>query len=1070
MSSDYEAIRADNERRYGTDIGRIGPMLLADRYADRTHFIYELLQNAEDALSRRKGWQGSRAVKFHLVERALRVSHYGNPFDERDVRGICGIAESTKKLTEIGRFGIGFKSVYAFTDRPEIHSGAEDFAIESFVWPTGAPSVARAEGETVISLPLKEEADRQVIASGLRRLGPKALLFLREIEEIEWEVGGGPSGLYLRGTPEVLDKGVRRVALIGQEQDRPNIEENWLVFSRPVHNGDEVVGNVEIAFSLRRAGGAVTDSIEPVAESHLVAFFPTVISTNLGFIVQGPYRTTPSRDNVPPDEPWNQQLVRETGELLVGALRWLRDNDMLDAEALRCLPLDRSHFGEANMFAPLFEATREVLGFEELLPRFEGGYVAVADARLARTQELRELFSSAQLGTLFGHDGEIYWLSGEITQDRMPELRQYLIHELGVAELTPETIVPKLNRTFLEAQSDEWILSLYEFLAGQPALFRQGRLGHVPIVRLQDGIHVAARSLGQPLAFLPGEIETSFPTVRRSVCATDESLKFLKSLGLTQPDAVDDVIRYVLPKYREDQVEVSDEDYTADMERILTAFAADSTAQRDRLLAALRETSFVMAVDAGDDSEYVSRPADVYLATDRLKGLFSGVKDVLLVDDRYSCLSGEKVRGLFDACGMPQYLKAVKTDPGFTAQERLELRRRAKYEFTSERNDRFEDWALLGLDELLRAMPTLDTEAAAAKAKLLWEALGDVVTRRGQSFFTGTYTWTHHGRHSSEFTPTFVRLLNETAWVPGADGQLVRPEFVVFETLGWKADPFLQSKILFKPPIIETLAQEAGFEPGVLDLLKKHNLTSVAELLERLGLTDEPTDRDDGTPGSKEAMPENLPGAAPPAATPEHEPVRTESSAPGSGGSGSGVGSGTGSHERPGGGGAGAGSSGGVSSSGGKRTPGGAGARPFISYVAAGPDEEVPDPDGLDQPTRMALEDKAIEIILSHEPEWQRAAPNNPGFDLSVVDEDDWPTRWCEVKAMTGSLLDRPVGLSKTQFECARQHGDAFWLYVVEHAGTDNARIIRIQNPAGRARTFTFDRGWLGIAETVEEK
>src|SRR2546421_7571123 len=121
MASDYSAIREENRRRYGTDIGRIGPMLLADRYADRTHFIFELLQNAEDALARRSGWRGERAVNFHLTPTALRVSHFGQPFDEADVRGVCGIAQSTKRnLTAIGRFGIGFKSVYAFTDRPEI--------------------------------------------------------------------------------------------------------------------------------------------------------------------------------------------------------------------------------------------------------------------------------------------------------------------------------------------------------------------------------------------------------------------------------------------------------------------------------------------------------------------------------------------------------------------------------------------------------------------------------------------------------------------------------------------------------------------------------------------------------------------------------------------------------------------------------------------------------------------------------------------------------------------------------------------------------------------------------------
>src|SRR5438477_7446831 len=177
MASDYAAIKAENERRYGTDIGRIGPMLLADRYADRTHFIFELLQNAEDALARRPGWHGSRAVTFALSPDALRVSHFGKPFDERDVRGICGIGESTKDLTAIGRFGIGFKSVYAFTDRPEIHSGAEDFAIESFVWPIGVAPLSRDRDETVILVPLKfsDKTGREEIAGGLERLGASTL-------------------------------------------------------------------------------------------------------------------------------------------------------------------------------------------------------------------------------------------------------------------------------------------------------------------------------------------------------------------------------------------------------------------------------------------------------------------------------------------------------------------------------------------------------------------------------------------------------------------------------------------------------------------------------------------------------------------------------------------------------------------------------------------------------------------------------------------------------------------------------------------------------------------------------
>ena len=78
---------------------------------------------------------------------------------------------------------------------------------------------------------------------------------------------------------------------------------------------------------------------------------------------------------------------------------------------------------------------------------------------------------------------------------------------------------------------------------------------------------------------------------------------------------------------------------------------------------------------------------------------------------------------------------------------------------------------------------------------------------------------------------------------------------------------------------------------------------------------------------------------------------------------------------------------------------------------------------------------------------------------------DATPAKWVEVKAMTGTLQDRPVGLSSRQFECAQEHGEAYWLYVVECAGSPEARIVRIQDPAGKARTFTFDHGCLAVAE-----
>ena len=73
MTCDYQAIRDENIKRYGTDIGRIGHMLLANRYDERTHFIFELLQNAEDALERRREPGGPWSVSFKLTNSSLQI-------------------------------------------------------------------------------------------------------------------------------------------------------------------------------------------------------------------------------------------------------------------------------------------------------------------------------------------------------------------------------------------------------------------------------------------------------------------------------------------------------------------------------------------------------------------------------------------------------------------------------------------------------------------------------------------------------------------------------------------------------------------------------------------------------------------------------------------------------------------------------------------------------------------------------------------------------------------------------------------------------------------------------------
>nr|WP_315444910.1 hypothetical protein [uncultured Pseudomonas sp.] len=138
----------------------------------------------------------------------------------------------------------------------------------------------------------------------------------------------------------------------------------------------------------------------------------------------------------------------------------------------------------------------------------------------------------------------------------------------------------------------------------------------------------------------------------QAVGVAEEVIEVLRKakIGVNQVrlllDPVDDVIRNVLPKYQKAEVDVEVDIYSADIERIRSAFSTDSASQKEKLRAALRETTFVMVVDAGDGKGYVSLPGDTYIATERLKQLFAGVKGVFIVDDDYDCLRGEGIHAL----------------------------------------------------------------------------------------------------------------------------------------------------------------------------------------------------------------------------------------------------------------------------------------------------------------------------------------------------------------------------------------------------------------------------------------
>ena len=190
----FEQVRKDNVIKYGTRVSSYIPIII-NQYSDRTHFIYEILQNAEDA--------GATYIRFILHKDRFEVFHNGRPFNEKDIIGVCGIADGTKEDgTRIGHFGIGFKAVYGYTSTPEIYSGKYSFRIQDYLNPFEIKQKDDlAPEETCLVLPFdkdsvtKDTAYAEIKEALMRKITAESILMLDSIGEVEKTIDGYPESI-----------------------------------------------------------------------------------------------------------------------------------------------------------------------------------------------------------------------------------------------------------------------------------------------------------------------------------------------------------------------------------------------------------------------------------------------------------------------------------------------------------------------------------------------------------------------------------------------------------------------------------------------------------------------------------------------------------------------------------------------------------------------------------------------------------------------------------------------------------------------------------------------------------
>ncbi|WP_175935230.1 DEAD/DEAH box helicase [Corynebacterium sp. Marseille-P4321] len=87
--------------------------------------VQELLQNGADALREAPG-----RLAVHLTHNCLYVANQGKPFTGEGLRGILYAHLSEKTGEEIGRFGLGFKSIAGISANPQIYSQSVSFTFD----------------------------------------------------------------------------------------------------------------------------------------------------------------------------------------------------------------------------------------------------------------------------------------------------------------------------------------------------------------------------------------------------------------------------------------------------------------------------------------------------------------------------------------------------------------------------------------------------------------------------------------------------------------------------------------------------------------------------------------------------------------------------------------------------------------------------------------------------------------------------------------------------------------------------------------------------------------------------
>jgi len=338
---DLENAREKASKESGKDLNKAqykkDKAISDDAYPDNAHFIYEIIQNAEDSLYTKNK---KAELEFHLLDDGILVLSNQDGFTDKDINSICYMASGekiAKKDQFIGEKGLGFRSVFKITNTPCISSNGYEFYFdkrESYEKPfllkeykNKLPKKFLDYTDTAIFLPysINKEQIRELEKDFQEKIKPKLILFLKKLNVIK-VIKNDKKYMFIE-----KEKSKSENFELAKLKDSNGKQEFYII--RKTINVSNINEEKRKGIQEREIVLAYPKELEE-SSSNIFAFLPTDINSRLNFTIQADFLLDTSRGHLLENE-WNKNIFKEIKLFIIDNINLFQNHFKLKFEYLK---------------------------------------------------------------------------------------------------------------------------------------------------------------------------------------------------------------------------------------------------------------------------------------------------------------------------------------------------------------------------------------------------------------------------------------------------------------------------------------------------------------------------------------------------------------------------------------------------------------------------------------------------------------------------------------------------------------------------------------------------------------